>query len=52
MRDYPEIINNNTDKRLKVYLLNYLLTEAIRCNIKENDVLNIIEENKKIRIRG
>ncbi len=50
--NYPEIINNNTDKRLKVYLLNYLLTEAIRCNIKENDVLNIIEENKKIRIRG
>lgn len=51
INNYPEIINSNTKYRLKVYLLDYLLKEAIRCNINEKDVLEIVEKNKNIKLR-
>ena len=52
IQSYPEIIMKNTDYRLKVYLLNYLLKEVIRCKIPEDKAKEIIFKNQKIKLRG
>lgn len=50
IKNYPQLINSKTNERMKVYLLNYLLKEINRCNISEEKALEIINENKKIRL--
>ena len=53
LNNYPEICNNpNFDDRIKLYILVYLMQEACRCNLTEEDVKKYIEENQKIKLGG
>ena len=53
INNYPEIIDfKNVENRLKIYLLNYLLKEIIRCNIKEEKAMKIIFQNDNIKLKG
>lgn len=53
LNNYPEICNNpNLDDRIKLYILVYLLQEASRCNLTEEEVKKYIEDNQKIKLKG
>lgn len=53
IKNYSELIDfKNVENRLKIYLLNYLLREIIRCDINEDTAMKIISENAKIKLRG
>jgi len=52
LEEYPSLMcNDKSDDRIKLYSLIYLLEEAKRCKLAENDVLNYIDKNKLVKIK-
>ena len=53
LKFYPELFScSDFEERMKLYLLVYLLEEAKRCNLSEENVNKYITENRRVRIRG
>lgn len=49
--NYPDLmINNNSEERIKLYSLLYLLQETKRCNLNEEKVKYYIKDNISVRL--
>ena len=52
LKEYPEISNSHMfEDRVKIYVLIYLLQEAIRCNLSEEVTRKYIDENIKVKLK-